>query len=186
MPSLNLGILNSHSNVYYNYFHKIFGVPAFRQAREDGVLGENAASFILSRYNNVTSRRAGKAGYVTVDLKILYRSRVSVAYSEQLARLAERRGLGGSNLPVCVFPKVAKFDSAISLVFILTVFIIGTTIAVILVVIVAVVERLYTLRPASAVIGCRLDDVGSICSRYVRFKSFWGISRRPSSGFVTL
>ena len=70
---------------------------------------------------------------------------------------------------------------------------IGATVAVILVVIVVVVvvvvvvvERLYTLSPASAVIDCRLDDVGSICCRCVRFKCFWCISRRPSSGFVIL
>jgi hypothetical protein len=52
------------------------------------VLGENAASFVL-RYNSATSGRVGIAGYVTMDLKTLYRSRVTVAYSEQLARLAK-------------------------------------------------------------------------------------------------
>jgi hypothetical protein len=53
------------------------------------VLGENVASFVRSSYNNATSGRPGIAGNVTVDLKILHRSRVTVAYSEQLARLAK-------------------------------------------------------------------------------------------------
>lgn len=81
-------------------------------------------------------------------------------------------GWKGSNLPICVFPKVTKFDTALTLFFfVITVFNIGATVAVIPVVII-IIERLYTLSPTSAVIGCRLDDVGSICCRCVRFKCF--------------
>jgi hypothetical protein len=118
------------------------------------VLGENAASFILSSCNNATGRRTGIPGYVTVDLKVLYRSRVTVDYSEQLARLAKWRGLDGSNLPICVFPKIAKFDTAVNLVFVITVFNIGATVAAILVVVIIIiifgisfVQGIYTYIP---------------------------------------
>jgi hypothetical protein len=61
----------------------------------------------------------------------------------------------------------------------------GMVLFIIIIVVVVVVERLYTLSPSSSVIGCKLDDVGSICCRCAHFKCFWCISRRPSSGFVT-